>query len=126
MNLNQVTIVVRDVPHSINFYETLGLKLIVHTDNNYARFECPEGDATFSLEKGEPVKGKGNITVYFEIDNLDTFVVALMKKGIELESLPEDKPWLWREASLYDPDDNKIILFTAGINRKNPPWRLNN
>ena len=48
MNLNQVTAPALDMAASIAFYETLGLTLIVRTDH-YARFECPDGDATFSL-----------------------------------------------------------------------------
>ena len=49
MNLNQVTVSVSDVERSISFYEQLGLKLIVKSLPHYARFECPQGDATFSL-----------------------------------------------------------------------------
>jgi len=33
-------------------------------------------------------------------------------------------PWLWREAWLYDVDGNKLILYSAGENRLNPPWRM--
>lgn len=28
------------------------------------------------------------------------------------------------EAILKDPDGNQLILFHAGDNRKNPPWRI--
>ncbi len=64
------------------------------------------------------------ISIYFEDENLDELVNALQKKGITFSSMPEDKPWFWREAHLIDPDGNKIILFKAGKNRKNPPWRI--
>jgi hypothetical protein len=37
---------------------------------------------------------------------------------------PTDQPYLWREAFLRDPDGNLIVLFSAGENRLNPPWRL--
>jgi len=40
------------------------------------------------------------------------------------EELPTDKGWLWREARLKDPDNNQLILFYAGDNRKNPPWKI--
>ncbi len=49
MNLNQVTLYVSNVPSSIPFYESLGLELIVHTHDQYARFLC-DGGSTFSLE----------------------------------------------------------------------------
>jgi catechol 2,3-dioxygenase-like lactoylglutathione lyase family enzyme len=47
INLNQVTVPSKDVKKSIEFYQKLGLKLIVKNLPTYARFECPQGDATF-------------------------------------------------------------------------------
>lgn len=67
MNLNQVTIPSINLSKSISFYETLGLKLIVSTSNNYARFECPEGDATFSIHLTKQLPKGHGIVVYFEL-----------------------------------------------------------
>ncbi len=124
MNLNQVTVPSLDLTKSISFYETLGLKLIVKALPHYARFECPDGNATFSihLTKSLP-KGEG-IYVYFECDNLDTYVQELIEKGVEFDQQPKDQTWRWREARLKDPDENQLILFYAGENRLNPPWRI--
>ena len=55
----------------------------------------------------------------------DEYVNALIKKGTVFEEMPSDKSWLWREARLKDPDGNQLILYFAGDNRKNPPWRIN-
>lgn len=124
MNLNQITISVTDVARSIDFYEALGLRLIVKALPHYARFECPEGDATFSVHQvGKSTEDKGT-WIYFEVEDLDDFVEKLIAKKIALEELPNDKPWLWREARLKDPDNNILILYFAGRNRKNPPWRI--
>ena len=125
MNLNQVTVPVSDIETSIVFYEKLGLKLIVVDLFRYARFECPEGDATFSLHRVHEKQQQNNVWVYFEVQNLDSYVQRLLKKGIEFEELPNDKSWLWRESRLKDPDNNQIINYFAGNNRKNPPWRIN-
>lgn len=125
MNLNQVTVPVRNVETSIQFYEQLGLRLIVRALPHYARFECPDGEATFSLHLSPALESAGaGVWVYFECENLDTQVENLIKKGISFAELPNDKTWLWREAHLSDPDGHKIILYWAGINRKNPPWRV--
>ena len=124
MNLNQITIPSLDVAKSTTFYQALGLKLIVDALPRYVRFECPDGDATFSIHKVESLPiGKGT-TVYFEDDNLDELVSTLQSKGIIFTKEPEDMSYLWREAYLQDPDGNNIILFHAGDNRKNPPWRI--
>lgn len=123
MRHNQITIPSLDVPRSIEFYKKLGLKLIVHTHDAYARFELPEGESTFSIHQVDELPLGNGIIVYFEIENLDEYVEQLVAKEIALEQ-PQDQSWLWRESKLKDPDGNSIILFYAGINRKNPPWRL--
>jgi catechol 2,3-dioxygenase-like lactoylglutathione lyase family enzyme len=125
MNLNQITIPSLDVEKATEFYKTLGLTLIVDALPRYVRFECPDGDATLSIHKVDELLKGNSITIYFEDKNLDTLVLSLKQKGITFISDPEDKSYLWREAHLYDPDGNHIILFYAGKNRKNPPWRVN-
>lgn len=123
MNLNQVTVPVSDIPKSISFYQTLGLKLIVESPH-YARFLCPDGNATFSLHLAEELPSGNGISVYFECENLDEKVEQLIEKGVSFDQLPKDQTWLWREAYLKDPDGNQLILFFAGENRINPPWRI--
>ena len=125
MNLNQITIPSLKVEKAVEFYKTLGLQLIVDALPRYVRFECPDGETTFSIHLVEELPKGDGIAIYFEEDNIDELVRELKSKGIIFTSDPEDKPWLWREAHLVDPDENKIILFHAGENRKNPPWRIN-
>ncbi|MBL7825685.1 MAG: VOC family protein [Saprospiraceae bacterium] len=124
MNLNQITVPSLDLIQSIPFYETLGLKLIVRALPHYARFECPAGTSTFSLHQTAVLPQGEGICVYFECENLDEQVEMLKAKGIRFEQDPTDQSWLWREARLKDPDGNQIILFYAGENRLNPPWRI--
>jgi predicted enzyme related to lactoylglutathione lyase len=122
MRLNQVTVTLPDLESGWQFYRALGLVPIVDARPRYARFQCPDGDSSFSLHLGEA--GGGGTTVYFECDDLDKRVAALQAAGISIASGPEDKPWLWREAELFDPGGNRVLLYRAGENRLNPPWRL--
>ena len=124
MNLNQVTLPVTDFDGSVAFYRDMGFKLIVHSPPRYARFECPEGDSTFSLHSLEHSTGDTGVVVYFECADLSARVESLLAAGIEFTQLPTDEHWLWREARLVDPSGNVICLFWAGDNRKNPPWRV--
>lgn len=125
MNLNQITVPSQDVSGSVEFYKSLGLHLIVDALPRYARFECPDGESTFSVHFQEEVKSTGaGIQLYFEVENLDERVNQLQAAGMLFDLLPTDQPWLWREAHLKDPDGHQIILFSAGENRKNPPWRI--
>jgi len=124
MNLNQITIPVQNIERSIAFYEGLGLKLIVKALPHYARFECNEGQSTFSLHQtDEPLPHSGT-WIYFEVEKLDEKVIELVQKGYHFEELPNDKSWLWRESRLKDLDNNQLILYYAGENRKSPPWRI--
>jgi catechol 2,3-dioxygenase-like lactoylglutathione lyase family enzyme len=124
MNLNQITIPVKDVEASIQFYQKLGLRLIVKSLPHYARFQCPEGDSTFSLHMVDELPTSNGIWIYFEVQDLDIHVQMLIDKGIVFEELPTNKTWLWREAKLKDIDNNPLILYYAGSNRLNPPWRI--
>ena len=123
MNLNQVTVPCLNIPKSISFYQKLGLQLIVKSEH-YARFLCPDGNATFSIHYRENLPHGDGVYVYFECERLDEHVAELQAKGIVFDELPEDKTWLWREARLKDPDNNQLILFFGGENRINPPWRV--
>lgn len=124
MDLNQVTVPCIDLDASIAFYRGLGLRLIVSDPPNYARFECPVGHATFSLHRVAHLPEASGIVVYFEVDNLDSTVQQLVARGVRFEDEPRDQAWLWREAYLRDPAGNRICLYHAGQNRRNPPWRL--
>lgn len=126
MNLNQITIPVLDVNKSVLFYQKLGLKLIVKSNSLYARFICPDGNSTFSLHQVAVLPEGEGIWIYFEVENVDEKIKELQTKGVVIESFPVDQVWLWREARIKDLDNNQIIIYHAGENRINPPWRINN
>ena len=124
MNLNQVTLPVSDFDRSVAFYRDMGFTLIVHAPPRYARFECPDGDSTFSIHTVEHPVSTTGLVVYFECADLDVRVERLIASDFEFTKLPADERWLWREARLPDPSGNVICLYWAGNNRKNPPWRI--
>ena len=91
MNLNQVTLESIDVVESVSFYRRMGFIQIVDSPH-YARFACPNGDATFSIHRraGSPVSS-GTI-LYFECAHLDQTVAELQIKGLLFTQLPVDQP----------------------------------
>lgn len=124
MRLNQVTVPARDLAQSIAFYEVLGLRLIVRADH-YARFELPDGEATFSLHRVEGEIARANAPqIYFECENLAAEVARLKDAGVAFETDITEQSWLWTEAWLRDPAGNSLCLFKAGQNRRYPPWRV--
>lgn len=124
MNLNQVTLPAVDVAAAAAFYRRLGLRLIVNALPRYVRFECPEGDATLSVEQVPERSAETGPVVFFECQRLDETVDRLRAAGIQFDTVPADQPWLWREARLRDTAGNHLCLFSAGPNRRTPPWRL--
>jgi hydroxymethylpyrimidine/phosphomethylpyrimidine kinase len=121
-SLNQVTVGASDYAASVTFYRTLGLRLIVDSpENGYARLETTNG-VTFSVHADG--SGTGGAIVYFESRRLDAWVAELVGAGLIFDQMPKDEDWLWREARLRDPFGNMICLYSAGENRRYPPWRI--
>ncbi len=123
MNLNQITIKSQDVNRAVEFYSQLGLQLIVDAAPRYVRFECPKGDSTFSVSRSATTPDVST-TLYFEVDDVDQTYAQLQARGIRFKTAPQDQRWLWRESQLNDPDGHPLVVFSAGKNRKNPPWKL--
>jgi len=124
MNLNHITIPALDVVKSTEFYKQLGLKLIVDSLPRYVRFELPKGDTTFSIHKVEHIEQPDWMYFYFEVEDLNATYTQLQKKGFVFDTDIIEQPWLWNEIYLKDPSGLELIIYHAGKNRKNPPWRI--
>lgn len=123
MDLNQVTLPCSNYDETVTFYRNLGLIQIVDSPPRYARFETGSG-STFSVHASESFETCSQVVIYFEVDDVDMKVRELENRGIQIESGPQDQNWLWREAYLQDPSGNRLCIYHAGENRRNPPWRI--
>ena len=123
MDLNQITLPAVDMRASVAFYRRLGFRLIVDSPD-YARFECPEGNATFSLHRVARISPDSGVVIYFETAHLEKRVRELHARGVEFLTQPGQQRWLWHEARFRDPAGNQLCLYHAGSNRKHPPWRV--
>ncbi len=121
--LNQVTLCMSDYDASFAFCEKLGLKAIVASKPDYARFETG-GGATLSIHRDPDTQVAGSSHIYLECADLDALVDRLSRDGFRFDHGPESQPWLWREARLRDPFGNMICLYRAGEYRRFPPWRI--
>ena len=65
-----------------------------------------------------------SLIIYFEVDDVSEAISRIIERGIQIDELPKKQSWLWTEAKLKDLDENQIIIYNAGENRKNPPWRI--
>jgi hydroxymethylpyrimidine/phosphomethylpyrimidine kinase len=123
MNLNQVTLPCSDYEATVRFYRNLGLTQIVDSPPRYARFET-SGGSTFSIHASDSPVSCGDTVIYFEVDDVDRKFRELKSRGLQFEADPKDQDWLWREAYLLDPSGNRLCIYHAGENRRNPPWRI--
>lgn len=127
LRLNQVTLAAKDMAASVLFYENLGLTRIVDSAPRYVRFEFPDNgqgtQATLSLHAAQTdfIPSLDAPLIYFEVDDVKAF---LSEKNLTPLTTPEMKSYLWFEADIEDPSGNRIRLFTAGENRRFPPWRI--
>ncbi len=128
MRLNQVTLPCTDYAASVDWWQRFGLTLIVDSPPRYARFECPvfEGEepATLSIHQVESVAPGEGVQVYFEVKDVFIEVGGRCMAGIHPLGEPERKDWRWTEAWYQDPAGNRVCLYTAGKNRRFPPWRV--
>lgn len=128
MRLNQVTLPCIDYAASVAWWQRFGLTLIVESPPRYARFECPvldgEEPATLSIHLVEAPLTSEWPAVYFEVKDVFIEVGGRCMNGIHPLGEPERQEWRWTEAWFRDPAGNRVCLYTAGQNRRFPPWRL--
>ncbi len=110
MNMNHVTLPALNIAESVLFYRKLGLLQIVDSEH-YTRFECPDGDATFSIRLADESEVGGGAAIYFEHEELDALCERLKSEGLEFSQMAQDESWLWREAWIDDPCGNQICLY---------------
>lgn len=87
-NIDTVAVIRRLVANTIGD----GLRQIVDNLPKYARFECPDGNSTFSIHLVEKLPEGHGVVIYFECDDLDQTVQKLKHDGIEFSSDPQDQP----------------------------------
>ena len=67
INLNQITIPSLNVEKATQFYQKLGMHLIVDAKPRYVRFEVPKGEATFSMHKEDRLRTENGVVIYFRM-----------------------------------------------------------
>lgn len=120
MRLNHVLRHCANLQRSLDFYRQLGLQLLVHQADQYARLACSRGDTSLALQQTAITAAELHQVIYFECEDVDATVASLMQQGVVFDSLPQDQPWQWREAYLRDPDGHPVCLYYAGAQRLHP------
>ena len=115
MKLKNVLIVVSDIEKSKAFYKDLfGLDVIADFDGNVVLTEGLVLQEKKIWEKfiDREVVGGGDAELYFEENDIDTFLEKLEKSKYEIEYLNKciEHDWGQRVIRLYDPDKHIIEI----------------
>jgi len=81
INSHNITIMVKDMDKSIQFYESIGLTLKQRWDNNYAMVET--AGLTIGIHPGgDDQSGSGTVSIGFMIDDINDAKALLEKNGL--------------------------------------------
>jgi catechol 2,3-dioxygenase-like lactoylglutathione lyase family enzyme len=76
-----------------------------------------------SLIGGKPItKGSHNFELYFEFDDVDSFVEELNRQNIMFLHIVKEQPWRQKVVRFYDPDMN---IIEVGESLEFLSYRLN-
>jgi catechol 2,3-dioxygenase-like lactoylglutathione lyase family enzyme len=127
VRLDQVNLVVRDVPASRAFYERLGLDFNDGGDPvwaaNHVSMRHREGvpldvdldSLTFARQWDEGWPGGTGAILGFKVDSreeVDALVASMTADGVPVQQAPYDAFWGARYAVVSDPDGNGVGIMS--------------
>ncbi len=138
IRLDQVNLVVRDVPASRAFYSRLGLDFgtahdpvwgehhvsVAHGDDAVADLDLDSLSFAHKWNQGWP--GGSGAVLGFKVDTraeVDRLVAALAADGVPVQQQPYDAFWGARYAVVSDPDGNAVGVMSPADDafRSEPP-----
>jgi len=122
LTFHSLTLFVKDVEKSKNFYNTVLGQKIVMDFGRYVGFEGGLGiwEREYALnlifqEETQGIKvGANNAEIYYESDNIDELFKRLLEENITVIHSIREQPWGQRVFRVYDPD-NHIIEFAESM-----------
>ena len=113
MNLKEVAFTVyavRDAKKSRDFYtSTLGLKETANWSDKWIEFDVGPGTFAITDSFTQLTPGAKGAMVGLEVENLDSAILELEKKGVKLTMPKYDIP-VCCGCTISDPDGNEIML----------------
>jgi catechol 2,3-dioxygenase-like lactoylglutathione lyase family enzyme len=119
MKFTGICLVTERVPVLVQFYtEILGCQ--AEGDDTHAEFEIGGLSLAIFTRRGMEEMapgsmhgaGSGNITIGFEVEDVDVQYERLKALGVVFVKLPETYPWGARSVWFRDPDGNIVNFFS--------------
>ena len=105
---SNVTIMVKDMDKSVDFYEGIGFKIKNRWGNHYAQLAAPGVTLGLHPVEKSTVKGSGNTSIGFTTDNLEEAKSMLSKQSIKAESRNEEGGQFLH---FTDPDGTQLYFI---------------
>jgi len=119
-SVSGVTLYVKDLNKSAEFYETLGFDKRKDAENTVTIYSnwfwltlvSPPDEKKEEFKKEASLENRGaGIFLNLSVENVDEFYSEVLAKGLKPSSEPKDWPWGSREFVLRDPDGYKLVIF---------------
>jgi catechol 2,3-dioxygenase-like lactoylglutathione lyase family enzyme len=120
MKFTGICLITQNVPALAHFYTQI-LEVKAEGDDEHAELQIKGGSiAIFSVHGMEHMAphsmqgaGFGNITLGFEVDDVDAEYERLKAFDVEWVMLPTTHPWGARSCWFRDPDGNIVDFFSV-------------
>ena len=113
MQLNEVSVLTRDVVGMSRFYRQI-LRLptdVPDADNRTHQFILTQGVGLSVYDDGAPSHTAGqNLCLAFTVDDVDEECARLTALGVPITQPPSTQPWGARNLIFLDPDGNAIYF----------------
>jgi catechol 2,3-dioxygenase-like lactoylglutathione lyase family enzyme len=119
MNFTGICLVTENVPRLVRFYTKI---LGCHAEGDDTHSEFTVGGLSLAIFTRQGMEemapgsmqgaGCGNVTLGFEVDNVDAEYERLKALGVAFVKLPATYPWGARSVWFRDPDGNIIDFYS--------------
>ena len=105
---SNVTIMVKNMDKSVDFYESIGFKIKNRWGNHYAQLAAPGVTIGLHPVEKSKAKGSGNTSLGFTTDNFEETKTMLSKQAIKAEPRNEEGGQFLH---FTDPDGTQLYFI---------------
>lgn len=114
MLLNQLDLIVRDVPSAADFFhEVVGMELRVK-EERFAELRSGPVTIMFSPDAMVPTQEAAGVILHFQVEDVQEAVERAASKGATVLLAPTRTDWGWESAMISGPE-NIIVDFYRQI-----------
>lgn len=96
------------------YQEVLGFEFLFELpDQKFCELASPVDRVTVGLSQVSDLKTGSGTTLTFGVDDIDVARTLLERRGVRFDGPTEEIPGIVKLASLFDPDNNRLMLYES-------------